>query len=542
MPADRAAGRVGPGLPGGRGGPLVRRCPPERASDGEPEWVGGGEPEWVGGGEPEWVGGGEPEWVGDGEPKRASDGEEVAAMSPAQDVAALTRAASDAADRALADVDLDRAVAAIERLGRVALASMLDALRRRGLFTAPGDRHTVQEVLTRAHVVPEHRGLIRRWLTVLTREGLLAEDGGWLCATPGAAEATGPALDRAWAWIGTEWRAAMGAALTIEYARRNAERLPDLMTGAVPAFMLLFPEGGMRLARALYRESVTARYQHGAVAALVAEIARRRRPEQGPERRPEQGPERRPERGPEGRPERGPEGRPERGPERGPEGRPERGPEGRPERGPERGPEGRPVQGSERGPVRILEVGAGTGATTEAVLPALDGVAADYLYTDVSRYFLDRARERLRDRAWVRFARLDIDADPGPQGYAPGSFDVVVGGGVLNAARDTDASVRWLAGLLAPGGWLVLSEPTVEEYWVMTSLAFMMADPGDGRAETGATFLTLDQWHAVLDRAGLRRAVTLPGAGHPLERLGHRVFAATTGDGPGAVSPDLAQL
>lgn len=397
----------------------------------------------------------------------------MATASGGPDAAVLTRVASDAADRVLADVDLDRAVTAIDRLGRVALASMLDALRRRGLFTAPGDRHTVQEVLTRANVAPEHRGLIRRWLTVLTREGLLAEDGGGLRATPGAADATGPALGRAWDRLEAEWRAAMGDALTIEYARRNAEKLPELMTGRVPAFTLLFPEGGMRLARALYRESVTARYQHRAVAALVGEIARRRRPERGRER------------------------------------------------------------GPERGPVRILEVGAGTGATTDAVLPALDGIPADYRYTDVSRYFLDRARQELRDRPWVRFARLDIDADPGPQGHAPGTFDVVIGGGVLNAARDTDASVRWLARLLKPGGWLVLSEPTAEEHWVMTSLAFMMTAPGDGRAETGATFLTLGQWHAVLDRAGLRRAVTLPGAGHPLERLGHRVFAATTGGGPG---------
>lgn len=384
----------------------------------------------------------------------------------------LTRVAASAADRELAGVDLDRAVAAIERLGRVALASMLDALRRRGLFATAGDRHSVHEVLTRAGVAPEHRGLIRRWLTVLTREGLLTEDDGGLRATPGAADGVGAGLGHTWGEVEGEWRATMGAALTIEYARLNAERLPELMTGAVHAFMLLFPEGGMHLARALYRESVTARYQHRAVGALVGEIARWPRPD--------------------------------------------------------------------RRPARILEVGAGTGATAEAVLPALAGTAADYLYTDVSRYFLDRAREWLRDRAGVRFARFDIDAEPGGQGFAPGSFDIVIGGGVLNAARDTDASVRWLAGLLAPGGWLVLSEPTVEESWVMTSLAFMMPEADDDRAATGSTFLSLGQWNAVLDGAGLRRAVSLPGAGHPLERLGHRVFAATTGDDPGMAALDRA--
>jgi SAM-dependent methyltransferase len=176
-------------------------------------------------------------------------------------------------------------------------------------------------------------------------------------------------------------------------------------------------------------------------------------------------------------------------------------------------------------PLRVLEVGAGTGATTERVLRAViaSKVEVDYLYTDVSKYFLDQAAERLRDHPWVRFGRLDIDVDPQ---QPPGSFDIVIGGGVLNAAADTDASVRRLAGMLCDGGWLVLTEPTVEEPWILTSQAFLMTDPGDGRADTGATFLSLDQWNAVLDNAGLYRVLGLPDAKHPLAPLGHRVFAA----------------
>ncbi|KZB83932.1 class I SAM-dependent methyltransferase [Amycolatopsis regifaucium] len=174
--------------------------------------------------------------------------------------------------------------------------------------------------------------------------------------------------------------------------------------------------------------------------------------------------------------------------------------------------------------VRILEVGAGTGATTDHVLPALDDV--EYVYTDVSAYFLDQAKERLGGDPRVHFGRFDIDAPIAEQGFSPESFDVVIGGGVLNAAQDTDASVARLTELLVPGGWLLLTEPTVEEFWVLTSQAFLMTDAADDRAENRASFLTLAQWNAVLDRAGLVRAEGLPAAGHPLEVLGHRVFAA----------------
>jgi pyochelin synthetase len=216
---------------------------------------------------------------------------------------------------------------------------------------------------------------------------------------------------------------------------------------------LLFPQGRPDVARAVYREGVTARYQHRAVAALVSRLA----------------------------------------------------------------------DASAR-PLRVLEAGAGTGATTAFLVPALGDRPVEYLFTDVSRYFLDQARAEFGDR--VAYGVLDFDADPEDQGYRPGSFDVVVAGGALNAATDTAASVARLARLLAPGGWLVVTEPTAEEHWVLISQAFLLSVPDDDRAESGSTFLALAQWNAVLDRAGLRRRLELPPPGHALEPLGHRVFGA----------------
>ena len=45
--------------------------------------------------------------------------------------------------------------------------------------------------------------------------------------------------------------------------------------------------------------------------------------------------------------------------------------------------------------LRILEIGAGTGGTTAAVLGALDAAQAEYTFTDVSDFFFARARQRL---------------------------------------------------------------------------------------------------------------------------------------------------
>lgn len=362
---------------------------------------------------------------------------------------------SRAVDTALSGIDLEAAAVAVERLARTALSSMLNALQRCGLFVLPNTTYDASEVLTAARVAAGHRKLIRRWLKVLTQEGLLHREGDRYRLAQDIADCSDAALAASWDRLERDWRETAGASGTIDYARRNAVRLPELMSGEVQAVHLLFPEGRTDLARALYRESIAARYQHRSVAAVVSALARNR-------------------------------------------------------------PQG----------LRLLEVGAGTGATSDTVLPALTGLNVDYLYTDVSRYFIDQAASRLGGHDGLRFGLYDIDRAPREQGYTPNSFDVIVGGGVLNAARNTDASVRWLTELLAPGGWLVLTEPTVEEFWVMASQAFMLVEADDDRRNSESTFLSLPQWNRLLDEAGLHRVVGLPASGHPLERLGHRVFVA----------------
>ncbi|AZE78131.1 class I SAM-dependent methyltransferase [Pseudomonas synxantha] len=177
-------------------------------------------------------------------------------------------------------------------------------------------------------------------------------------------------------------------------------------------------------------------------------------------------------------------------------------------------------------PLRVLEVGAGTGSTTQAVLPVLANLTVDYLCTDVSRYFSEQAAERLRAWPWVRHGMFDIDRPALAQGYPTQSWDLIVAGGVLNAARDTQRSLSTLLALLKPGGWLVFSEPTQEEFWVMASQAFMLNQASDERALGCSTFLNLEQWQTALARAGFQGNRSLPAADHPLARLGHRVFVA----------------
>jgi thiazolinyl imide reductase len=194
----------------------------------------------------------------------------------------------------------------------------------------------------------------------------------------------------------------------------------------------------------------------------------------------------------------------------------------------------RRIARGERRTLRVLEIGAGTGATTEVVASVLEaetaaGLLVEYRFTDVSNFFLSNARDRFVSHPWLSFGLLDIDCDPVEQGYAIGSADVIIAAGVLNNARDTDASVCGVLQLLAPGGYLLITEPTREHLEILISQAFMMTPPEDERQRTGATFLSVEQWLDVLRRAGVERVSSLPAENHVLAPLGQRLFVARKG-------------
>lgn len=186
------------------------------------------------------------------------------------------------------------------------------------------------------------------------------------------------------------------------------------------------------------------------------------------------------------------------------------------------------------GVVRVLELGAGVGGTTTDVLAALEGRPRDYLFTDVSRFFLVDARQRFAGVEGLRFGMFDIDGDPTGQGLAPGDRDVVLGANVLHNARDIGATLRGVRELLVPGGLLVFVETTREIRQILTSMQFLMsARPGRDRPGTGDTragteriFLTAGEWTAQLAAAGLQPWGCLPRPGHPLHPIGVQVFAA----------------
>ncbi|CCG41205.1 non-ribosomal peptide synthetase [Magnetospirillum molischianum] len=177
-------------------------------------------------------------------------------------------------------------------------------------------------------------------------------------------------------------------------------------------------------------------------------------------------------------------------------------------------------------PLRLLEFGAGTGATTQAVIPVLEGYDAEYLFTDITPFFLAEARDQFRTHPWVRFGRVDLDGDLPTQGIAPHSADIVLCAGMLNSTTDSAAALQRIATTIAPGGWLILTEPVADLPHILLTQGFMM-EPADGDHSHGGTkFLSLEQWRELISAAGGDLLLALPEEESPLAACGMRMLAA----------------
>lgn len=125
--------------------------------------------------------------------------------------------------------------------------------------------------------------------------------------------------------------------------------------------------------------------------------------------------------------------------------------------------------------LNVLEIGAGTGSTTELVLKyaCIEGERGEplsaistYDFTDISPAFFARARERFAAFGRrMKFTTLDISKDPSTQGFQEGFYDLIIAANVLHATPDLNITLRNARRLLKQGGKLMMMEIT-ENQWV----------------------------------------------------------------------------
>lgn len=174
-------------------------------------------------------------------------------------------------------------------------------------------------------------------------------------------------------------------------------------------------------------------------------------------------------------------------------------------------------------PLRILEAGAGTGAFTAYVLPELARCPCEvhYTFTDLSDAFLIKAKDRLHEFPFVKYAKLDLERDPTTQGYERHSFDVIVASQVLHATADLSVTAAHLRDLLAPDGLLAFAEVVARDPIPLLDIVFGTLEGWwrftDRDRRPDYPTMTTDRWRTLLEEAGFTDFAEA--SGEPDEKL-----------------------
>ena len=170
--------------------------------------------------------------------------------------------------------------------------------------------------------------------------------------------------------------------------------------------------------------------------------------------------------------------------------------------------------------IDALEIGAGTGSATAALLTGQTRPIREYRFTDVARTLVTKAEREFAQYPFFTGGILDIEAavPAGPKQQ----YDVVIAANVVHATASIRHSLAHIESLLKPGGVLLLLETTAPRHWVdlvfgLTPGWWRFADPDLRQADA---LLTSDRWLEVLSETfGETAAVPLPaGAGDVVEQ------------------------
>jgi SAM-dependent methyltransferase len=180
---------------------------------------------------------------------------------------------------------------------------------------------------------------------------------------------------------------------------------------------------------------------------------------------------------------------------------------------------------SARPRLRILEVGAGSGSASEALLRCFDerGLLAHierYLMTEPNAFFRRRGQRELAKQypdLPLEWDALDIDLRWDAQGVASGEFDLVYAVNVLHISEDLLFTLNQARSALKDDGWLVIGEclrphanqPIYPElmFQILESFTEVRTDP-EFRPNPG--FLTAHHWRRAFTRAGFHGVEIAP--------------------------------
>lgn len=157
--------------------------------------------------------------------------------------------------------------------------------------------------------------------------------------------------------------------------------------------------------------------------------------------------------------------------------------------------------------INMLEVGAGTGATSAEIFSRLQEFEqniAEYRYTDISKAFLLHAQTHYGpSHGYLDYAIVNLEQPYAQSGLLAEHYDIVIATNVIHATSDILASMNNVKGALKAGGTLYINEVCSRS--IFTHLTFGLLDgwwlQRDPQLRlSGSPALSVAQWQTVFER------------------------------------------
>ncbi|WP_428243751.1 SDR family NAD(P)-dependent oxidoreductase [Gynuella sp.] len=181
--------------------------------------------------------------------------------------------------------------------------------------------------------------------------------------------------------------------------------------------------------------------------------------------------------------------------------------------------------------IRIIEIGAGTGGTSETVLQALQPYQQhieEYCYSDLSRAFLTHAKRQYGSwNPYLTYKIVNVEQPIDKQRLEPGTYDVVIAANVLHATRNISNTLTNVKHLLKRDGVLLLNEMSDNSLLIHLTFGLLpgwwLFDDDEVRIP-GSPALYPNAWQEVLQQTGFAKVVFPVADSH---ELGQQIIVAT---------------
>ncbi|MBP2000171.1 polyketide synthase PksM [Paenibacillus shirakamiensis] len=185
--------------------------------------------------------------------------------------------------------------------------------------------------------------------------------------------------------------------------------------------------------------------------------------------------------------------------------------------------------------LRILEIGAGTGGTSERIFNKLEPYQ-DYIqvynYTDISRAFLMHAKQQYGQYPYITYGIFNVEEDAAAQEIQLGSYDIVVATNVLHATKNIRRTVRNIKNLMHKDGLLLVNEITGNDLFTHVTFGLLegwWAYEDAALRAPGGPGIAPKRWQSILSEEGFN-SILFPALDvHP---MGQQIICAKS-DGIG---------